>query len=586
MYINKLSFIIFLFLNNCFLFAQINFEDVALSKGVNVVTGDVVFGSGVSFFDFNNDGWDDLSFATKHNQELEFYQNFNGQFIKISLGVGLIDTNHHAKQINWVDLDNDGDSDLFITSTRIGTGSTDLGYYRNRLFENTGNLNFTEITQQAGLPMQTLGSYGASWGDYNSDGFLDVFICNRDENSRNFLYKNNGDGTFDDVSEIAGISLISHLSFASAWIDINNDGYQDLYISNDKIEQETFRNIMYKNNGDGTFTDISESSGTNILIDAMTVTVGDYNNDGWFDIYVTNLGRSTFLKNNGDETFTDVATETNTEFNSSAWCANFLDGDNDGKLDLYVSGSLSGFPQFLSGAFYHNNGSNVYNIPLDSGFEFEDGASYSNAIGDFNNDGLPDIIETNIEDANVFLWENNNIENNNWIKIDLEGVISNRDGIGSVIEVTADGKTQYHYTNSGESYLSQNSGTEFFGLGGATIIDQIKVKWLSGATNILKDVSVNQSIKILEDTQSLSIDTDTQLLISLYPNPVSNFLNIKTQECLQSIEILDLQGRLVVNLKADNCLINKVDISDLNSRIYFVRLNFDHKSVTKKIIKS
>ena len=400
------------------------------------------------------------------------------------------------------------------------------------------------------------------------------------------MFENNGNGTFTDTSLAAGISQIHHLSFCSAWLDINNDGYQDLYISNDKIEEERFRNIMYKNNGDGTFTDISVSSGTDILIDAMTVTVADYNNDGWFDIYITNLGRSVFLRNNGDETFTDVATETNTEFNSSAWCANFFDADNDGSQDLYVSGSLIGFPQFLSGAFYLNDGNGLFSIPFDSGFESALASSFVNAYGDINNDGFPDLVETNADEEQVFLWENKTINNNNWIKINLEGVESNRDGIGSVIEISANGQTQYRYTHCGESYLSQNSKSEFFGLGDAAIIDSIKVTWLSGNVNIFKDIEVNQTFNIIEESSTFSNEDINESKISFYPNPSSEVLNIESINCLKNIEIYNSLGENLSNLTANECFINRFDISTLSQGVYFINLKFDEYTVTRKLVKT
>jgi hypothetical protein len=572
-------------LSSIICFTQISFENTAISRGVNLSTGTTYAGNGVTFFDFDNDGWDDLSFTTQDGDELKFYKNFNGTFLEISLGEGLRGSTQQTKQINWVDFDNDGDNDLFITNTRNGLATTDLEAYRNRLYENTGNLTFTEITETAGLPMTTLGTYGASWGDYNNDGYLDVFISNRDEGSQNYLYKNNGNQTFTNVSNIVGIDSINHLSFCSAWIDINNDGWQDLYISNDKIAQEAFRNIMYKNNGDGTFTDISQSSGTNILIDAMTVTVGDYNRDGWFDIYVTNLGRSSFLMNNGDETFTDIATSTNTEFNSNGWGANFIDGDNDGDLDLFISGSLFNNPSFLPGAFYENNGGNTFNIPDSTGFENFEGPSYCNAVGDINNDGLPDIVETNLNNEPVFLWENKNTENNNWIKINLTGVISNRDGIGSVIELSSNGEKQYHYTNCGESFLSQNSGSEFFGLGDNTVIEYVKITWLSGTIDTFFNVTANQTLNILEGSSALNINDFEATSISIYPNPANTILHLKSQNKIENIIVYNPLGEVILK----KIIQNHEDILNLNSLtpgLYFGKITTKKGIYTHKFIKN
>lgn len=544
--------------------------------GLDFTCGYQPIGVGVSFYDFDNDGWDDISFTTESGEFPKFFKNLNGQFVPITLNV--TGTDYQTKQINWVDFDNDGDNDLFLTSNTDG----------NKLFENTGNLIFQDITAISGLPSINLQTYGASWGDYNNDSYLDIFITNRDPSissvTPNYLFKNNGDGTFTDVSEIAGIDRLKHVSFCSAWLDINNDGWQDLYISNDKSAQPFHRNQLYRNNGDGTFTEIGESSGTNALIDAMTVTVGDYNADGWFDIYVTDLETSMFFKNNGDETFTDIAILTGTEFNSVGWGAVFLDGDNDADLDLYVSGTDVGIPNQFSAAFYENLGSDNFQIPVNAGFQNDDRYSYSNAIGDINNDGLADIVVANNNDQNVFLWENKNLENNNWIKINLEGTVSNRDGIGSVIEIVSGGQTQYRYTLCGEGFLSQNSSSEFIGIGTNTTIDQVKVKWLSGIEDIIYNPSINQSMTIIEGS-SLSLEEFDANSLKLFPNPVTDILTIRSNSIINKIEVFNVlqQSVLKKSSYADSEI--SIHMSELNSGVYYIKISSDNINVVKKFIK-
>ena len=570
-----ITFIVILcsFLNN--LDAQISFEDNASELGVDFTCGYTPIGNGVSFYDFDNDGWDDISFTTEDGELPQFYKNFFGQFLPISLNV--TGTDYRTKQINWVDFDNDGDSDLFLTSNTNG----------NKLFENTGNLIFEDITENSGLPTINLNTFGASWGDYNNDGFLDVFITNRDPSvnsvTPNYLFKNNGDGTFSDISEIAGIDRLKHVSFCSAWLDINNDGWQDIYISNDKSAQPFHRNQLYRNNGDGTFTEIGESSGTNALIDAMTVTVGDYNADGWFDIYVTDLETSVFFKNNGDETFTDIAQLTGTEFNSVGWGAVFLDGDNDADLDLYVSGTEVNVPNRLSAAFYENLGSDDFQIPSNAGFSADERYSYSNAIGDINNDGLADIVVTNSQDQNVFLWENTNSENNNWVKVNLEGTISNKDGIGSVIEISSGGQIQYRYTHCGEGYMAQNSSSEFIGIGSNTTIDYIKVKWLSGIEDTILDPTINQPITIVEGA-SLSTNTFQRPNIKLFPNPVNDALTIISRFAISKIKVYNVLQQSVFEEKGFNNEIT-LNTSSLKSGVYFIKINTDKAEITRKFIK-
>ncbi|MCP4801292.1 MAG: VCBS repeat-containing protein, partial [Bacteroidetes bacterium] len=173
-------------------------------------------------------------------------------------------------------------------------------------------------------------------------------------------YRNNGDATFTDVSSSAGISNLNHLSLCASFFDFNNDGWQDIYIANDRF---TTSNILYKNNGNGTFTDVSSSSGSGITMDAMSTTIGDYNSDGFLDIYITNTSSGNyFLENNGDETFTNIASSNGTLFQSISWGAVFLDADNDSDLDLYVSGMRDGTSGQLPSAFYQND-NGVFTIP-------------------------------------------------------------------------------------------------------------------------------------------------------------------------------------------------------------------------------
>lgn len=261
MYTYSSFLILFFFTLSPKIFGQISFQNSAANTGLNYSAGTPYLGSGVSFVDFDQDGWDDLSFASGPGQPVKFFKNNAGVFSEIDLG--LINLNYQTKQINWIDFDNDGDKDLFVTSNTHG----------NKLFENTGGLIFLDITTTSGFPINNVFTNGASWADYDNDGFLDVFLCSKDATTQtttpNFLYRNNGDGTFSNVSTTAGIDSDNHLTFCSVFIDINNDGWQDIYTSNDKGYN---LNQLYKNNGDGTFTEIGASSGTNLGINAMTTT--------------------------------------------------------------------------------------------------------------------------------------------------------------------------------------------------------------------------------------------------------------------------------------------------------------------------
>ena len=552
--------------------AQIAFNNQPLEHGISVLCGNTFLGNGISFFDYDNDGWDDISVATVNGDAVKFFKNINGNFVEQTLNIS--GNNWQNRQINWVDIDNDGDNDLFLTSDTEG----------NKLYENLGNMFMQDITAACGMLSEVFPYYGASWGDYNNDGYLDVFISIRDTDIPSILYKNNGDKTFTLANAEAGISASGFMSFCSAFLDYDNDGDQDIYVSNDK---ESYRNLVYKTNGDGTFSEVGEQSGSGVYIDAMSVTVDDVNSDGWLDIYITNDGidDSVMLINNGDGTFTDFSVYYQLTHDIIGWGAVFIDADNDKDLDLYVSGETYGnFPQYLSSAFYENlnNGS----FQLDNSVIPNDFApSYSNAIGDIDNDGLPEIVVNNINHNNILLWKNNSNQNNNWLKIKLEGTQSNRNGIGSFIEISINGEKQYRYTLCGEGYLSQNSATEVFGLGTASVIDYVKVNWLSGIEDVIYNVSANQLLNIIEGSATLSIDDDKKEdSLTFSPNPVKNTLTLRAQNTIEKVAIYNVLGQKV--LKATpNTIDSDLDISHLKDGTYFVKVTIAGTTKSIRVIK-
>lgn len=579
-------FILFLIFSNLSN-AQLAFEDVATQVGVNYSYGDSEYGGGVSFADFNNDGWDDITYATEDGAQIYFFENNNGVFNLVTLN-GISNT-YKTKQVIWIDYDNDGDKDLFVTAIE-GV---------NEFYRNDGGMNFTNISSTIGFFQTDLFTYGTSFGDIDNDGDLDAFISNRtstEQNQRNYLYRND-EGTFVDITQSSGIPIEdeegnenSQLSFCTMFFDYNKDGFQDIYLANDKTDNI---NRLYKNLGNGTFEDVSVASGSGIAVNAMTTTLGDYNNDGWFDIYITNTQSSqagngnVLLKNNGDGTFTNVAEETGTTFNSLAWGAVFLDADNDTLLDLYVSGGYDGsIGSFLSAAFYHQQNDETFVIPQNIGFENDTRKSFSNAIGDINNDGKPDIIVCN-DTENNFLWENKTTNTNNWLKVKLEGVTTNRDGIGNTIEIFINGRSQYRYTLAGEGYISQNSYHEFFGLGEATEVDYLKVTWTGTNTeDIIYDVNANQSITIKEGNGVLtSDDIQTNTLLSLYPNPSNDGvfkLSVNNNKS-NTLKVYDLAGRLIFKIKnlKDK---DEFSLNHCKKGIYLAKVSSGQKSSTIKLV--
>ncbi len=554
--------------------AQLAFENVAGTVGTNYAYGSTTYGGGVSFVDFDNDGWDDITYATEAGTEIYFLKNNNGVFTSVTLN-GISNT-LKTKQVIWIDYDNDGDKDFFATAFE---GS-------NKFYRNDGSMNFTDISSSIGFFEDDLLTYGASFSDIDNDGDLDAFISNRDlsEVQRNYLYRNDA-GIYVDITNAAGIPLDSQLSFCSIFFDYNKDGYQDIYVSNDKLDQI---NRLYKNNGDGTFDDVSVSSGAGIRVSAMTTTLGDYNTDGWFDIYVTNTPTGNqLLQNNGDGTFTDRAMETGTVFYSLSWGAVFLDADNDGLLDLYVSGGLDGsISSLLPSAFYHQQSDGTFVIPTSIGFETDTRESYSNAIGDINNDGKPDITVGNDTETN-FLWENKTTNTNNWLKVKLEGVTTNKDGVGNTIEINVNGQSQYRYTLAGEGYLAQNSFYEFFGIGTASVIDYIKITWTgTGQVETINNVTSNQTIVIKQGSGILS--TSNEVLLDdfiVYPNPSKSGIFLLNQPIAEtiSVSVYDVTGKKITSYKINQ---NELDISHLDSGVYILKLQSGKKTSIKKLIKS
>ena len=564
----KDTYIVLLFFSfYCSAFSQLFFENKSIELGIvnSGGTSNGIYTGGLSFFDYDNDGWDDITIGGKSStQPLRFFKNNSGTFVEEYFNFSVTG---HVKQVIWVDYDNDGDNDFFVA---VANGL-------NKLYNNDGSFNFTDATVTAGFPNTTLKTFGASFGDYDNDGFLDVFISNLDYSGirPNYLYHNNGDGTFANVSQSAGIGNASNYSFCSVFLDFNNDGFQDIYVINDRM---TTRNVLYKNDGDGTFTNVSVSSGTDLQMNAMSTAVEDYDYDGWLDVYVTNTSEGNiFLHNNGNGTFSDIAAATNTEVNRFTWGANFLDADNDTDLDLYASTA-----ELNVSAFYEHLSDGTFQVPTNAGFDVDTYHSVSNVIGDINNDGYTDIFVNNDAPQNSSLWSNSGWTNN-WLKVKLTGVQSNRNGIGSWIEVSVNGQIMNRYTLCGESFLGQNSGTEIFGLGNATNIDYVKVKWLSGIEDMFMNVSPNQTINIIENNTTLStIDIEADGL-KIFPNPSNGMVYFKNNHDILTVDILDVSGRKM-DTKVIDQINSSIDMSHYSKGIYFLSIKTKGSTIIKRIV--
>jgi hypothetical protein len=476
-----------------FLFGQGGFTNVSIAQGIAALNQNPTWGAGASFFDFDNDGWDDLSFPMK-NDSLKFYRNNNGSFEPMpSFGPNTGD----AKQICWFDMDNDGDRDVIITYYLAPT----------LLFRNDGNWQFTDITESAGIPTHPIAkTFGAACGDYDKDGFLDIYLSNYNwlSGPANWLLHNNGDGTFEEVALALGVDNGQNPSFQSAWIDYDNDTWPDIYVINDKSP----KNAMFHNNGDGTFTDVSVATGTNIVADAMSNAICDFDNNGFLDIYITNSSTGNFLlANNGDGTFSDVTTAAGMSVFALTWGTTWVDHDNDLDDDAMVLTTYA--PINNRNYFYQNQGDGTFvDHTLAAGLYQDTPLSYSNAKGDFNNDGYFDLAVANSQPSTCFLYENQGCSNN-YFKLDLEGVVSNRDAVGTWLKYYLSGTEYVEWTMCGENYLSQDSHSEILAMGSASVIDSLIVFWPSGQMEKFFSLAANQSVHVIEgSTLSNSIQYD------------------------------------------------------------------------------
>lgn len=491
------------------------FDNIAPALGIqhSVQTPLQFGGHGVCFFDFDNDGWDDITFI-QENDSIILYRNTGGSFEQIP---SVAFQPGQIRQALWVDYDNDGDYDLFVTST--------IGYAR--LYNNDGNFNFTDVTLSAGISSGIANNFGVSFADYDNDGHLDFYIARNqmmgEETNplhQNSLYRNNGDGTFTETTEIAGVGNGIQPSFFGVWMDINHDMLPDLYVLNDR---GLWGNSMYLNNGDGTFTDIAFESGTAMFgEDPMGAMFADYDNDGDLDFVLSNGGVPTkpmrMYINNGDLTFSEQAGQLGINVPVTfhcTWGGTWIDIENDSFLDFYITTGLipPAEPEVRSYLF-RSMGAESF---VDSPSLFSSGhvaASYSSAKGDIDNDGYADLVVQSAFGTPSFIWKNNYgpEQQNNYLKVTLEGTVTNAMAIGSWVKLYCGEHTYTHYTRCGEGFVSQDSQHHIFGLRQHQIVDSLIVEFQSGHVDKLYGVAVNQHIHIKEGDSyqaELIVDDDT-----------------------------------------------------------------------------
>ena len=494
-------------------------------------------GSGAAFFDYDADGDPDLYFVNGAplpgyvSQEIPtnclYRNNGDGTFTDVTEKAGVGDTGYgHGCAVG--DYNNDGQLDLYVTN-----------YGTNRLYRNNGDGTFAEVAESVGVT-EPRWSTSCAFADYDRDGNLDLYVVNyivfdinenpwcglREKGIRaycepdNFiaqsdtLYRNNGDGTFTDATQTAGIYNTTGKGLGVVWGDYNNDGAADIYVANDSTE-----NLFYRNNGDGTFEEVGFMVGVALsengaAENGMGTTFGDWNNDGWFDLTVTNYAQqtNTLYHNDADGFFTDATTTTKTAqrtYPYLGWATAFIDYDNDGYQDLFVANghlheNLAELGQ--EGTYgqrnllFRNNSNGTFteiSETLGPGMKLTD-VSRGATFADYDLDGDIDIVVTNSNTAPRLL-RNDGGNRKNWLQIRLTATNGSTDAIGARVKITTGTLTQTREVRSGDGYLSQQDLTLHFGIGDSEQVDSIEVQWQSGAKQLIGSVPANQVLSLEEN---------------------------------------------------------------------------------------
>jgi len=497
-------------------------------------------GAGCAFLDYDNDGWMDIYLVNsgacdfwtpeKPLRNALYRNNRDGTFTDVTERAD-VPGNAYGMGVAVGDYDGDGWPDLYVTQ-----------YPHSILYHNNGDGTFSDVTAKAGLSAPGWGT-SAVWFDYDNDGRLDLFVCHFVEFSKelnkpcgvhedgrrhycipkvyspkaSWLFHNNGDGTFTDVSRDSGIA--GHLG--KAWgvvaTDVNNDGLMDLWVAND-----TVANFLFINRGNGKFDEIATAAGVAYSADGkarsgMGVDSADFDQDGWMDLFVSNLDRELFAlyKNNHDETFDDLALPSGigkaTRF-MSGWGLKFFDYDNDGDLDLFLAnGNPDDLISSLHGEvtyeeplmLFHNTGKSFQDVSGQSGPVFATNMSYRGlALGDFNNDGAVDVL-ISVNDGAPVLLRNNAARQNHWLGIRLVGKKSNPDAIGARVTYQSGDLRRSRMKVGGGSYLSSHDPRMVLGLGKRTAIEFLDVQWPQPGrgTQRFSDLPIDRYITIVEGEQ-------------------------------------------------------------------------------------
>ena len=467
---------------------------------------------GAAAGDFNNDGWVDI-FAIGGGLQLDglFINQGDGTFVNMAEAAGFTDL-HIGSGAAVGDYDGDNWLDIYVTSfgpiEAVGPG-------HNRLYRNNGDLTFTNVAVEAGVSQSSAtmaDGLGATFGDYDLDGDLDLFVSGWRKHSKgNRLFQNNGDGTFSDVTDEAGIIDNGIRGFSPCFADMDGDRYPELLLVADFGTSEYFIN-----NGDGSFTQHTSQSNVGLEWSGMGSTVGDFNNDSRLDWYTTAIfddepsGRGDGNKlyyNQGQQNFEERAKIAGVDDGGWGWGAIAVDLNHDGWLDLVETNGwadLKPYRDELSKVWLSNGNGSFSEVAQNVGFDHVlDGRGLLNL--DYDNDGDQDIVVTAVNDELRLFRNDLGRENTNWLRVILDTSASESlppNGIGSAVSIRTDNQTQYRQLLACPHYLTQSELSAHFGLGGITTIDELQVTWNDGSVTTLTNVDVNQTITVCPDSKS------------------------------------------------------------------------------------
>ncbi len=480
-------------------FAQpLRFQDVTHQAGVAVPIDPNGYGHGVAVADFNGDGLSDIYVVAYDTDNSLLINNGDGTFTDRARQAGVISGSRFDRGVAAADFDNDGDVDLYIAS---GAGTNKL------LYVSDGKGSFLERAFEAGLRLPNFQGQGVSWGDYDNDGDLDLFLPSFEDPAR--MFRQEADHTFTEVTEPAGIIHSDH-SVQSVFFDFDLDGDLDIFVS----RGEGFANRLFVNQGNGTFLDEAEERR---VADpdphGQGLAVADYDSDGDLDVYMSNSNGPNRLYRNNGMRFEEVADAAGVDDHSRSLGCMFADFNNDGWPDLYVG-------NFGRNRIYRNNGDGTFTDETDGSGADDPNRAYGTAVLDYDNDGRVDIFFSNSGQPSNLL--HNVGASHHWLKIALTGKNSNRNGIGGRAAVTSGGRRQLQQLVAGFSMVSGGDLIFHFGLGASAHAEKIEIFWPSGQRDILSNVPVDRALNILEGSYDIPADTTAPQLADIMVETNSN----------------------------------------------------------------